>query len=66
MGNIRTLFVAGHNIAAWQPPTLKQHYGEATHWTKPVSAGHGAILIEDPVQSDAASNANAGASSVDG
>jgi hypothetical protein len=29
-----------------------------THWTKPVSDGHGGILIEDPVQNDAAPNAN--------
>ena len=32
-----------------------------THWTKPVSDGHGGILIEDPVQNDAAPNANAAA-----
>jgi hypothetical protein len=35
--------------------------GQATHWTKPASDGHGGILIEDGVQSDAASNANTGA-----
>ncbi len=29
-----------------------------THWTKPVSDGHGGILIEDPVQNDVAPNAN--------
>jgi 3-hydroxymyristoyl/3-hydroxydecanoyl-(acyl carrier protein) dehydratase len=29
-----------------------------THWTKPVSDGHGGILIEDPVENDAAPNAN--------
>jgi hypothetical protein len=32
-----------------------------THWTKPVSDGHGGILIEDPVENDVAPPANPGA-----